>query len=249
MLEAAVYGGAVLGGGGGGWIEDGLETGRLALEVGSPLLVTADEMNDDDLLATVALVGAPAAENQYVKSIHYVRALQLLERTIGQPIKGIITNENGAGTTVNGWFQAAVTGLPVIDLPCNGRAHPTGSMGAMNLHQMEGYISHQAAVGGKDELYHEVCVSGSLQQAAGLVRKVSVETGGLVVMARNPISVAYARQNGAPGAITQAIEVGQALLSAKGEAAIEAVCRKLSGRIVTAGDVEECELTTAGALT
>ncbi|WP_328286002.1 DUF917 family protein [Brevibacillus agri] len=95
MLEAAVYGGAVLGGGGGGWIEDGLETGRLALEVGSPLLVTADEMNDDDLLATVALVGAPAAENQYVKPIHYVRALQLLEKTIGQPIKGIITNETG----------------------------------------------------------------------------------------------------------------------------------------------------------
>ncbi|UED70198.1 DUF917 family protein [Brevibacillus sp. HD3.3A] len=246
MMEAAVYGGAVLGGGGGGWIEDGMETGRLALEVGSPVLVTADEMNDDDLLATVALVGAPAAENQYVKPMHYVRALQLLEKTIGQPIKGIITNENGAGTTVNGWFQAAVTGLPVIDLPCNGRAHPTGSMGAMNLHEVEGYISHQAAVGGKDELYHEVCVSGQLQQAAGLVRKVSVETGGLVVVARNPISVGYAREHGAPGAISQAIEVGQALLGAKGEAAIEAVCRKLGGRIVTAGSVDECELTTAG---
>ena len=246
MMEAAVYGGCVLGGGGGGWIEDGMETGRLALEVGTPYLYTADEMNDDDLLATVALVGAPAAENQFVKPMHYVRALQLLERTIGQPIKGIITNENGAGTTVNGWFQAAVTGLPVIDLPCNGRAHPTGSMGAMNLHQVEGYISHQAAVGGKDELYHEVCVSGQLQQAAGLVRKVSVEAGGLVVVARNPITVSYAKENGAPGAILQAIEVGEALLGAKGEAAIEAVCKKLGGRVVTAGQVDEFELKTAG---
>ncbi|MFD2170451.1 DUF917 domain-containing protein [Tumebacillus lipolyticus] len=246
MMEAAVYGGAVLGGGGGGWIEDGMETGRLALEVGSPQLYTADEMNDEDLLATVALVGAPAAEDQYVKPMHYVRALQLLEKTIQQPIKGIITNENGAGTTVNGWFQAAVTGLPVIDLPCNGRAHPTGTMGAMNLHQVDGYISHQAAVGGKDERYHEVCVSGHLQQAAGLVRKLSVEAGGLVVVARNPISVSYAREHGAQGAILQAIEVGQALLSAKGEAAIEAVCQKLGGRVITAGLVDEFELTTAG---
>ncbi len=246
MMEAAVYGGAVLGGGGGGWIEDGMETGRLALEVGSPQLFTADEMNDEDLLATVALVGAPAAEDQYVKPMHYVRALQLLEKTIQQPIKGIITNENGAGTTVNGWFQAAVTGLPVIDLPCNGRAHPTGTMGAMNLHQVDGYISHQAAVGGKDERYHEVCVSGHLQQAAGLVRKLSVEAGGLVVVARNPISVSYAREHGAQGAILQAIEVGQALLSAKGEAAIEAVCQKLGGRVITAGLVDEFELTTAG---
>ncbi|MDF2679608.1 MAG: hypothetical protein K0R47_798 [Brevibacillus sp.] len=246
MMEAAVYGGCVLGGGGGGWLEDGLESGRLALEVGTPQLYTADEMNDDDLLATVALVGAPAATDQYTKPMHYVRALQLLEKTIGQPIKGIITNENGAGTTVNGWFQAAVTGLPVIDLPCNGRAHPTGLMGAMNLHELDGFISHQAAVGGKDERYHEVCVSGHLQQAAGLVRKISVEAGGLVVVARNPVSVAYARANGAPGAIQQAIEVGEALLGAKGEAAIEAVCQKLGGHVVTAGVVDEFALNTAG---
>ncbi|WNC16056.1 DUF917 family protein [Brevibacillus brevis] len=246
MMEAAVYGGCVLGGGGGGWLEDGLETGRLALEVGTPQLYTSDEMHDDDLLATVALVGAPAAADQYTKPMHYVRALQLLERTIGQPIKGIITNENGAGTTVNGWFQAAVTGLPVIDSPCNGRAHPTGVMGAMNLHQLDGFLSHQAAVGGKDERYHEVVVSGRLQQAAGLVRKVSVEAGGLVVVARNPVSAAYARENGAPGAIRQAIEVGEALLGSKGEAAIDAVCQKLGGRVVAEGVVDEFSLNTAG---
>ncbi|RNB79619.1 DUF917 family protein [Brevibacillus fluminis] len=246
MMEAAVFGGAVLGGGGGGWIEEGLETGRLALEVGAPQLYTAEEMDDHDLLATVALVGAPAAKEQFTKPMHYVRALQLLEKLVSQPIRGIITNENGAGTTVNGWFQAAVTGLPVIDVPCNGRAHPTGVMGAMNLHECDGYVSHQAAVGGKDERYHEVSISAQLQQAAALVRKVSVEAGGLVVVARNPITVGYARENGAPGAISQAIEVGRALLSSKGESAIEAVCQKLGGRIVTAGTVDEFTLETTG---
>jgi uncharacterized protein len=246
MMEAAVYGGAVLGGGGGGWIEDGLQIGRLALEVGQPRLVTPDELADDDLLVTVSLVGAPAAKEKFVKPVHYVRALELLSAAVKQPLKGIHTNENGAGTTVNGWFQAAVTGLPVVDLPCNGRAHPTGTMGSLNLHEQTGYVSHQAAVGGRGSRYVEMSVSSTIEQAASLIRSVSVQAGGLVAVARNPVTVAYARENGAPGGIRQAIKVGEALLDHKGEAAIEAVCAALGGRVVVEGDVREYTLETTG---
>lgn len=246
MMEAAVYGGAVLGGGGGGWIEDGLQIGRLALEVGQPVLVTDDEMAEDDLLVTVSLVGAPAAKDKFLKPMHYVRALELLSEKLKKPISGIHTNENGAGTSVNGWFQAAVTGLPVVDLPCNGRAHPTGTMGALNLHELPGYVSHQAAVGGQGERYVEMSVSSTIEKAASMVRKLSVEAGGLVAVARNPVTVAYARANGAPGGIRQAIAVGEALLAYRGEAAIAAVCDTLGGRVVAEGDVRECALETTG---
>ncbi|USG65531.1 DUF917 family protein [Brevibacillus ruminantium] len=246
MMEAAVYGGAVLGGGGGGWIEDGLQIGRLALEVGQPVLVSDDEMADDDLLVTVSLVGAPAAKDKFLKPIHYVRALELLSEKLKKPLSGIHTNENGAGTTVNGWFQAAVTGLPIVDLPCNGRAHPTGTMGSLNLHELPDYVSHQAAAGGKGERYVEMSISSTIEKAASMIRKVSVEAGGLVAVARNPVTVSYARANGAPGGIRQAIEVGEALLGNKGEAAIEAVCAKLGGRVVAEGEVRECSLETTG---
>lgn len=246
VVEYAVYGGAVLGGGGGGWIEDGLQIGRLALEIGQPVLLTADELQDDDLLVTVSMVGAPAAKEKFVKPVHYAKALELLSQKIGKPIQGITTNENGAGTTVNGWFQSAVTGIPVIDNPCNGRAHPTGAMGSLNLTELPGYESHQSAVGGKDENYIEMSISGSLERAASMIRKASVEAGGLVAVARNPVTVSYAKQNGAPGAVTQAIEVGQALLSHKGEAAIEAVAAKLGGKVVAEGTVTEFSLETTG---
>ena len=64
MVEYAVYGGAVLGGGGGGWIEEGLQIGRLAVDIGQPVLLTEDEVQDEDLLVTVSLVGAPAANHR-----------------------------------------------------------------------------------------------------------------------------------------------------------------------------------------
>lgn len=246
MVEYAVYGGAVLGGGGGGWIEEGLQIGRLALEIGQPELLTVDELHDEDLLVTVSLVGAPAAKEKFLKPIHYSRALELLTQKIGKSIKGITTNENGASTTVNGWFQSAVMGIPVIDVPCNGRAHPTGSMGSLNLSERPNYVSHQAALGGKGDKYVELSVSGSLSKAASIVRTASVEAGGLVAVARNPVSVAYAKENGAPGAIRQAIEVGEALLNNKGEAAIDAVVTKLGGKVVAEGTVREFNLETTG---
>ncbi|WP_028549007.1 DUF917 domain-containing protein [Paenibacillus sp. UNC451MF] len=246
MIEYAVYGGAVLGGGGGGWIEEGLKIGRLALEVGQPEMLTIDEFEDDDLLVTVSMVGAPAAKDQFVKPIHYAKALEMLSQKIGKPIKGLNTNENGAGTTVNGWFQSAVTGIPLVDFACNGRAHPTGAMGSLNLSELDGYVSHQSAVGGKDANYVELSISGTLEKAASMIRKVSVEAGGLVAVARNPVTVAYAKQHGAAGAISQAIEVGRALLSYKGEAAIESVVASLGGKLITAGTVTDFQLETTG---
>ncbi len=249
LAQAAAYGGAVLGGGGGGAIEEGLRLGRLALEVGRPRLVTLDEMEDQAVLVTVSAVGAPAAADQYLEPMHYVQALQLLMAHLDEPVAGIITNENGGLATLNGWFQSAVTGLPVVDAPCNGRAHPTGLMGAMGLNSVADYVSRQAAVGGNPEPGRHVrlYVEGSLASASRLVRQSSVEAGGLVAVARNPATVAYVRDNAAPGALQQAIEVGRALLGAAGpREAAEAVCRVLDGELVCQAKVTGLTLHTEG---
>ncbi|MEK3851361.1 hypothetical protein BK143_03275 [Paenibacillus peoriae] len=246
IVEYAVYGGAVLGGGGGGWVEEGLRIGKLALEAGQPLLVPIDSFADDDLFVTVAVVGAPAAPDKYVKPVHYVKALEMVSSMTGKVVRALHTNENGGETTINGWFQSALTGLPVVDFACNGRAHPTGTMGSMNLTELPNYVSHQAAVGGSGEHYMEVGITGSLDHVASLVRKTSVEAGGLVAVARNPVTAAYAKANGAPGAISRAIAVGEAMLAHQGEAAIAAVTAELGGKVIAAGEVTECRLETSG---
>lgn len=158
-IRAAVYGGAVLGGGGGGFVERGLRTAELALRTGVPELWTVDEFAAEDLTATVALVGAPAAPDPQVLPTHLLRALELLRRDLPRELVAIHTNENGAETTINGWFHSAITGLPVIDLACNGRAHPSSVMGAMGLHDADGYRAYQGYAGGKPYAYVEGSVA------------------------------------------------------------------------------------------
>jgi hypothetical protein len=250
-VEAAVLGGAVLGAGGGGWIPDGLERGRRAVSSGALELVSIEELAPDTLLVTAALVGAPSPKDRFVRPVDFVRAAQVLVERAAIRLGGFIANENGAGGTVNGWLQAAALGVPVVDAPCNGRAHPTGVMGAMGLHRLAGYVSHQAAVGGNPETgrYLEVYSSGSLERTAQMTRYASIEAGGLAAVARDPVTASYARDHAAPGAITLAIAVGQALLSARGrggDAAAAAVAGHLGGRVVDNGVVETAALEVSG---
>lgn len=248
-VEAAVLGGAVLGGGGGGSMAEGRRNGLLAVEMGEPELVDIDELPSDAVLVTASAVGAPAARTAKALPVHYVRAVELLARETR--VDGLITNECGGLAAVNGWLQAAVLGVPVVDAPCNGRAHPTGVMGSLGLHRVPGYVSRQAAVGGDPRAgtYLEVVVRGNLERAAALVRQASVQAGGMVAVARNPVSVSYAREHAAVGALRQVLAVGRAMLEAQGRgpmAMVEAACEVLGGEVLDKGRVTDVRLETAG---
>ena len=248
-MQAAAYGGALLGGGGGGLVEEGMRLGNLAMQVGHPRLIDLDELDDEAVLVTVSAVGAPAAKDQYLEPIHYVQALQLLVEHLDESVAGLITNENGGLATLNGWFQSAVTGIPVVDAPCNGRAHPTGAMGSMGLDAVDGYVSRQAAVGGDPGAHRHVrfYAEGDLDSVARLVRQAAVEAGGLVAVARNPVTVAYAREKAAPGALRQAIQIGQALLAAESPLdAAQAACDLLGGEVICRASVQRVTLQTKG---
>jgi hypothetical protein len=189
-----------------------------------------------------------------VKPVDYVRAVKLALAQLGiepDELGGLITNENGGTATVNGWFQSAVLDIPVVDAPCNGRAHPTGLMGAMGLEEREGYTTVQAAAGGSraDGRYLELTVSGKLGPCAGLVRQASVRAGGFVAVARNPVKASWAASSGAPGAVRQAIELGHAVLDATdhgGHAVAGTAAGFLDGEVAAVGSVQEVELATRG---
>ena len=248
-IEPLVIGGALLGGGGGGDLAEGGRFARLALELGHPHLITVNELPSDATVVTVALVGAPSAPDRFVAPDDLPRAVLLLEEKWSQRIDALNGNENGGFASVNGWVQSAVLHLPLVDAPCNGRAHPTALMGAMGLHRRVGYISRQAAVGGDSSRHLEMTVSGSLEAASALVRQAAVQAGGLVAVARNPVDPRYLTSHGAPGAITMALRVGEAILQAvsKGrEAAWEAAARAIRGRVIDVGRVIRVDLHTAG---
>lgn len=243
----AVYGGCILGGGGGGWINDGLEKTKLAFKIGSPELITVDELQDSDYVACVSLVGAPSAKELYIDSEQLIATVERMQKEFEKPIKALMTNENGAATTINGWLQAAATGLPFLDAPCNGRAHPTGSMGSLNISEVEDYVSIQAFAGGKGLKKVEGVVSSTLDLSSSAVRAVSIQAGGMVGVCRNPVDIGYVKEHAAVGGITQAIELGEVFFSVpEGPERIEAVASYLKGRVIHSGTVSNFKLEETG---
>lgn len=245
---AAVVGGAVFGGGGGGSMEEGfrfLETMRASGYF--PRLVGCDELAEQDLVACVAMVGAPSAQEASVSMDQTVEAVELLAGSLPGELKALVTNENGGSTTVNGWYQAAALGLPILDSPSNGRAHPTGTMGAFGLHDEQNYMSVQAFCGGSNERALRGTCSGNLRRASQLMRDASVLAGGLIFVCRNPIPVARARDYGAPGAVSAAIDLGRRMLSAEpGRARVDAVIDALDAQVLVEGIVQNVELEQSG---
>ncbi|MDR1835301.1 MAG: DUF917 family protein [Fusobacteriaceae bacterium] len=251
LAEYAILGGALLGGGGGGAIDKGRINIREALSGGVLTLVDIDDVSPDTILVTGSAVGAPAATEAKVTPAEYVRVTEILAENGCPAPGGFIPNECGGSSITNGWIPAALTGLPLVDALCNGRAHPTGVMGSMGLHRDKTYLSRQAAAGGNREkgLYLEIHALGNLESTAALVRSAADKAGGLVAVARNPVKASYAKKYAACGALKQAIELGRRMKNAEAEGAeavVQAVINYLGGSIVTRGAVTEKKLVTRG---
>ncbi|HEX7069597.1 MAG TPA: DUF917 family protein [Rhodothermales bacterium] len=249
-VQAGVAGGAILAGGGGGWVRHGYELGNLAVAYGSPRLVSLDELDGDDLVVVVSQIGAPAAPGAHMEPRDFIRALEMVMETAPGRVVGVMTAQNGSSTTVHGWLHAAVIrGLTVVDVAGNGRAHPTAKMGGMGLSADPNFVTVAAGVGG-DRVkgrYVEAFARGSLAATSNIMRRAAVEAGGFVANARTPISVDFLRRKGAVGAISFALDLGRVVLAARadgGTAVIDALVDNLSARVLVTGMVEEFEIRT-----
>jgi uncharacterized protein len=203
-------------------------------------------------VVTVTAIGAPAAPQWQMYPRDYIRALELLIKELGKPVAGVMTAQNGYSTSINGWLQSAMLGIPVIDAAGDVRAHPTGNMGSMGLTKLPGYETIQVVAGGNRELgaYLEVVAKGDVTRTSHVLRAASVQSGGFIASARNPIPASYVRENAALGAISLAIRLGQAMIAAEargGGAVIEAITGTLKGRILGTGRVSVAELETRGS--
>lgn len=250
-IRALAIGGGVLGGGGGGEVAEGLRLLELALDLGRPVMKALGELEDEAVVVTVSGVGAPAAVDRDIRVADYLASLQLFLESSGSSVVGMVSSENGGFSSANGFVQSALTGIPVIDAPCNGRAHPSGVMGSMGLHLVPHYLSKQAAVGGTPSVRGvRLYAEGSLRSVDHVVRQAAVAAGGLVSVTRNPVEVSYLRENGAPGALMLAVALGELVLRSESKSAravAEGILEYLgAGEVLAEGTVSHVSLRTEG---
>lgn len=241
-VEAALRGGAVFAAGGGGWSEHGRMLGTAAVNAGLPELVSMDEVPDAAWIATAAAIGAPGDSTAWqMLGMDYVKAVQLLQRELGEPVHGLMIGQNGKSSTMNGWLPAAILGVKVVDAVGDIRAHPTGDMGSIGLaNSPEPTI--QTAVGGNraNKAYLELCVRGPTARVSPVLRTAADMAGGFIASCRNPVRASYVRTHAALGGISMALRLGEAILQAEGRggaAVIDAICDATGGSLVASGVV------------
>ena len=239
-VEALTIGGTILGGGGGGRPDIGRAAGRLALELGGVELWSPEETPRDWNVITVASLGAPTQRGD-TKYRHFIRAIEML-REAGVEFDGVIAAENGGYNSFGGWIPAAALGIPVIDCPGDGRAHPTSMMGSMGMHRQD----YKSVKAGATEGAETICW-GTLQSASNMIRFMATDCKAVIAMARDPMPVSWCLEHGAPGAIQQAIDLGYAYLKAKkGDAAVKAAAKFLGGELVEKGRITEVKNEARG---
>ena len=243
-VEAAVKGGSVYAAGGGGWADHGRMLGYAAVSVGRPELVDIGELDDHDWIATAAAIGAPASTTPWeMQGVDYIKAVQLLQETLGEKLSGLIIGQNGKSSTLNGWLPSAVLGTKVVDAVGDIRAHPTGDMGSIGL-AASPLPMIQTAVGGNrsENRYIELVVKGATAKVSPILRTAADQSGGFIASCRNPVRASYVREHAALGGISLALKLGEAIIAAEGRggtAVIETIAKTTGGTILVEGTITD----------
>lgn len=241
-VEAAVRGGSVYAAGGGGWSDHGRMLGYAAVSIGKPELITIDELEDDDWVATAAAIGAPASTTAWeMQGVDYVKAVELLQDALGEKVSALMIGQNGKSSTLNGWLPSAILGTKVLDAVGDVRAHPTGDMGSIGMANSPEQMI-QTAVGGNraENRYIELVIRGATAKVSPVLRTASDMSGGFIASCRNPLRASYVRRNAALGGISLALKLGEAIIEADargGHAIIDAIVKTTGGAIIAEGEV------------
>jgi len=254
--RAATYGGLVLGAGGGG-LETGLRAAESVMALGTPFLVTLDELADDDEVIVSTGIGAPGAPRTGARlgiAEDGQRCLDLVIEHMddGGRVVGTMSSHPGAWIA-GGWVNAVLRkGWSVVDCATNGRGHPLVKMGGMGLAERKDVAVVQVAAGGDPDVtgYMEIVAKGPLSLVSNVLRQASREVGGIILSARGPFSVGFCKTNAAPGAVSACITLGEAMLAAEGngpEAMISAIADTFGGRVLGRGPLTDDSVAFEGA--
>ncbi len=245
-IEPALVGGLFLSAGGSGRaaVTRGRALGRLALDTGGVSLVAIDELDAAAPIITATAIGAPGFAEWPVTPGDSIEAARRLVALLDTPPAGVIC---GHVPGFNAWLVAAALRLPYVDVAANGRGHPTVKMGGMGLaSRPELAITQVAYSAGKDNRSLAVVAAGDIVRTSNIMRQAAVSNGGLIYAARGPLSAGFIAENGARGAITFQLELGRAMLRARGPDRVRATVEFLGGRLLMQGKVTANTVSYAG---
>ncbi|WP_303858110.1 DUF917 domain-containing protein [Aminicella lysinilytica] len=249
-IKKILYGCAVLGTGGGGNLEDGLEMMREDIEEKRDLyLADLSELPDDAYIATPYGCGAPKALNakedeKYSKLPHLnypssLLSFRSMEEYIGEKFFAVSSTELGGCNTAEALHTACQLGLPIMDSDPAGRSVP-------ELQHSTYYVKNKSItpMTVATDFGEVVIVKDTVDdfRAEDIVRSIAVASDSMVGVTDHPMLGKDYKEAIIPNAISYAKGIGETLLeksgaNASGQEVADAIAKEHSGKVLFKGNV------------
>ena len=212
-LDAIEIGAAILGTGGGGNPYIGKLRCREQLKMGRKIpVIPLAELPNDALVVSLGGIGAPVVGVEKIEEgEECLRALRAIERELGVKVDALISAEIGGANSMEPMLTAAQAGLPVVDGDGMGRAFPEMQMCTWSIY------GHREAPGAMaDEKGNIVIIRDTPNDVwlERIARSVVVSMGAAAGLATQPMKGDFVKRAAVPGTITQALNLGRAVLQA-----------------------------------
>ena len=249
-IEHLAVGAWILGTGGGGSPYHALLNLRRLYADGARVdLIDIDELDDDDAIAVVSVMGAPLVIlERLVDSKLIARAVSAMEEHLGRKFRAVMAIEIGGGNGMQPLLAAAHLGIPVVDADAMGRAYPEAQMTSFAVGDLAPSPLTSIDPRGSEVIIARTPTWKWMERVS---RKICTEFGSIAATCKAPRTGAEVRKWGIPRTTSKAIRLGRAVAEANRRHAdpIAAVLEAESGMRLFSGKIVEVERrTTEGFL-
>ena len=258
-LMNILIGCTILGTGGGGSLEEGIQSIDEAIAEGKKFrLAGFDELDPDALIGTPYACGAisPLSEEEKRKYARlketeesmYLLNMKQLEKFLGREVTAVISTELGGGNTATAFYVAAMTDRCIVDGDPAGRSVPALQH---STYYLKGVPMCPMAVMNE---FGEGAVFTSVyddERGEDLVRALAVVSRNTIAVMDHVNTAAVLKDAVIRGAISYAEKIGKAFREAKaaGEDYVAAVIKAGAGRPMFRGTVTESRYETKDGYT
>jgi DUF917 family protein len=244
-IKDILVGCTLLGTGGGGDLDKGLEIVRDAFEKGNEFkLLSFDEIDEASYYINPYYCGSvnPSQKNKNPNQAvceeydDAVLAVEHLEKYMNTRFHGVVSIEYGGGNTASAMATAAKLGRYIVDCDAAGRAVPELQFSTYHITSQPIYPFAAATKYGDVAIFQKVVCD---ERAEALSRNMAVATDNRIALADHPIKGSKLKTSVVPSALSYAGTVGKAQREAvvQGQDPIKKIIEAAHGYILFKGKV------------
>ncbi len=246
-IDALAIGAWILGTGGGGspYLAQ-LNLKALYAQGKTCRLIQPEDLSDDALVAVVSQMGAPlVGQERLVDPATLARSVQVMEDYLGRKFTAIMAVEIGGGNAFSPFLAAALLDIPVVDADAMGRAYPEAQNTSFAIGNLQMYPLSLVDCRETEAIVSKV---PSWVWMERISRKITTEVGSVASTCKAPRTGAEVKEWGILHTVTQATEIGRAVLAARKAHSnpIDAILDQQGGKTLFVGKVVDVDRRATG---